>query len=74
MRRIQSAVRPFVADLKKLVTAAEPELEETLKALENDQFIHQSPDSVTGSTLIAPTSKGILAARGLSKYAFKGMK
>ncbi len=74
MQVLSSRLSVTVADLKKLVTAAEPELEETLKALESDQFIHQSPDSVTGSTLIAPTSKGILAARGLSKYAFKGMK
>jgi len=63
-----------LADLKKLVPATEPEVVEALNALESEQYIHQSPDSVTGSTLIAPTSKGILAARGLSKFAFKSMK
>lgn len=59
---------------KKLAPAPEAEVEEAVRALESDQFIHQSPDSVTGSTLISPTSKGILAARGLSKYAFKSMQ
>jgi hypothetical protein len=74
MEVLSTRLSVTLADLKKMVTAPEPELVEALNALESEQFIHQSPDSVTGSTLIAPTSKGILAARGLSKYAFKSMK
>jgi DNA-binding MarR family transcriptional regulator len=74
MQVLSSRLSVSLADLKKLLPAAEGEVEEALKALESEQYIHQSPDSVTGSTLISPTSKGILAARGLSKYAFKSMK
>jgi hypothetical protein len=73
MEVLSSRLSVTSAELKKLVPATEPEVEEALKALERDQYIYQSPDSVTGSTLISPTSKGILAARGLSKYAFKSM-
>jgi len=63
-----------LAELKKAVPATAAEVEAEVGVLASEQYIHQSPDSVTGSTLISPTSKGILAARGLSKYAFKSMQ
>ena len=63
-----------LVELKQALPAPEADVEAAVRALESEQYIHQSPDSVTGSTLISPTSKGILAARGLSNYAFKSMK
>jgi hypothetical protein len=74
MEVLSTRLSVTLAELKKSISAPEAEVEEALSALESEQYIHQSPDSVTGSTLIAPTSKGILAARGLSKFAFKSMK
>jgi hypothetical protein len=74
MEVLSSRLSVTLAELKKSVPGTEAEIEDAVRALESEQFIHQSPDSVTGSTLIAPTSKGILAARGLSKFAFKGMQ
>jgi hypothetical protein len=74
MEVLSSRLSVTLEELKKSVPGTEAEIEDAVRALESEQFIHQSPDSVTGSTLIAPTSKGILAARGLSKFAFKGMQ
>jgi hypothetical protein len=71
---LSSRLSITLADLKSMLSAPEPDLEQALRELETGQFIQQSADPVTGSTLIAPTSKGILAARGLSKYAFKKLK
>jgi hypothetical protein len=70
MAELSKRLSMSVADMAKQLQKPETEITAAVQELENDQMVHRASDSVTKATLLSPTSKGILAARGLSKYAF----
>jgi hypothetical protein len=71
MAQLSNRLTSTVPELAKALQRPEQEIDEATQKLESEQMIHLTADAITKVTFISPTGKGLLAARGLSKYAFK---
>jgi len=71
MAELSKRLSMTLEELAKVLGKPEEEVDEAVRKLESDQMVHRAADSVTKATLLSPTSKGILAARGLSRFAVR---
>jgi hypothetical protein len=69
MALLASRLSLTIGDLAKTLQKPEPEVNAAVQQLQSEQMLHSASDSVTKATLLSPTTKGILAARGLTRFA-----
>ena len=63
MRLLSERLSATQADLVRALGRPDTEVKQALLDLEKQQLIHSAYDSITGSSLISPTSMGLLRFR-----------